>query len=384
MGDTTLTSAVGAHVLSLHQPAELFGSKNKSAAVSGSSSTGSNPIDFFTPSSVSNRASDLYRLQDGATSTIKALQKAQSSIQKIQSLVSEAEAIVRSAGALSTETASATSSVSGLNGQETLESAFGLDSGDSITVGDGAQTLTISADGATSVNDLVETINSDETLGIKASLSNGSLKLDAVGDNVVTASVQDNSGDANDISDIGFTDLGDNVVAEAGSLSLNRLGLSNDFNAILEEIDQAVKDADLNGANLLKGSSFVEKFGPNSDPTISVEGVDFDSEGLGLTTADNFLQTGVDVLNSIAELDAAAVTLERQSAIYAADQTSITINQGFSGGLIDTLEAGSKINVSALEEEVVGLLAQQTKELISTESDPLTNPGDQDFLKSID
>ncbi|MGH1351782.1 MAG: flagellin hook IN motif-containing protein [Methyloligellaceae bacterium] len=384
MVDTTLTSKSGVNVLSLHQPAEYFGKVSQQNKVVGSTGSRSEPSDFFTPSSLTNRASDLYRLQDSTSSSIQAIQKAQAGIARIQELVSEAEGIARDAGALEVETASVSSTVTGLTGGETLEGAFNIDSGDSITVGDGLHSITVTADGSTTLDSLVSEINSDENLDVKASVYQGALKLEANSENDITVALTDNGGGANSLSDLGFADLGEDVVAEAGTLSLNRLGLANDFNAILEEIDAVAKDSGFEGINLLQGSSVSEKFSSDEGLTVSVDGVDFDSDGLGLTQADNRFQTSVDVLSSIAELDAAAVNISNQAAIYESNEAVINVNQGFSAGLISTLQSGTDLDVSAPVDDVVGRLAEETKKLLATESKSLTSSDGQDLLKSLD
>ncbi len=382
--DTSLTSKSGVNVLSLHKPAEYFGKVSQQNKVEDSAGSRSEPSDPFKPSSLTNRASDLYRLQDSTSSSIQSIQKAEAGIARIQELVNEAEGIARHAGALEVETANVSSSITGLTGDETLEDAFNIDAGDSITIGDGLHSITVTADGSTTLNDLGADVNSDENVDVKASVFQGALNLEANSDNGITVAFADNAGGANSLTDLGFTDLGDDVVAEAGSLSLNRLGLANDFNAILEEIDAVAKDSGFEGINLLQGSTLSEKFSSNGGFTVTVEGVDFDAKGLGLTSADNSFQTNVDVLSSISELDAAAVSLSSQAAILGSDETVINVNEGFSAGLISALQTGTGLDVSPPAEEVVGLLAEQTKQLLAKENESLV-PGDgKDLLKSLD
>ncbi len=384
MVDSTLTGKSGVNVLSLHQPAEYFGKVSQQSKVVGSAGSSSEPSDFFTPSSLTNRASDLYRLQDSTSNSIQTIRKAEAGLARIQELATEAEAIARDAGALEVETANVSSSVGELTGQETLEQAFNIDSGDSITVGDGLHSITITADGSKTLGDLVSEINADENVDVKASVYQGALTLQANSDNNITVELADNGGGANSLSDLGFSDLGGGVVAEAGTLSLNRLGLANDFKAILEEIDQVAKDSGFEGINLLQGSSLTEKFSSNGGTTVTVEGGNFDADGLGLTLADNSFQTNVDVLSSIAELDAASVSVSAQAAIFGANESAISVNQGFSAGLISTLQNGTDLEVSSPGEDVVGLLAEKTKQLLANEKESLTPSDGQDLLKSLD
>ena len=383
MGDIALAGAALSNVLSSQRPSEFFASTSNS--IDSQSTAGrSDPVDFFSPNSLNSRAFDLSRLQDTKSDTVQVLQKAKQGISILETIVDYAETLARDAMALQTETAQATSSVTGLTGRETLESAFGLLADDTITIGDGVQEITLTADGQNTVDTLISAVNSDLNLDVKASLYINSLKLEATQENSITVSVADNSGSGATVSNTGFTDLGSNIIANAGSISLNRLGIANNYNDTLALIDEISKAADYNGVNLLNGSDLVEKFNVNNIPTISVDGVKFTSDNLNLTNAKNKFQTNVDTRSAINVLDQASVKLSNQSAIFNAKLAAIEINEGFASGLIGALESSSQLKVQQADQRVATQLAQQTRQLVTPTDTSLTSGSSyKDTIKNI-
>src|SRR5690606_3771143 len=77
-----------------------------------------------------------------------------------------------------------------------------------------------------------------------------------------------------------------------GTISNVRQGLMNQFNSLLTQIDNAVKDAGYNGINLLNGDDLKLNFNENGTSSVTIQTKDtngdkfiINSTNLGLTTA---------------------------------------------------------------------------------------------------
>jgi flagellin len=135
-----------------------------------------NPINFFTASALTNRASDIGSLLDGVGNAIQTLQTADNGIKSIKQLVQTAQAAARQALQTSGTTARYTGTVSNL----TASSSFTVTATKTITINDGTTTATITSGGAVTVQDIVDGVNNAVGLNVKASLtSDGKLLLEA-------------------------------------------------------------------------------------------------------------------------------------------------------------------------------------------------------------
>ncbi len=381
MGDISLPATAGNNVLSYQKPSQVFNSASSQGSDNNKSSLANDPIDFFAPASTNNHLFDLHRLQETASKSVATINKAQQGISIIETLVDYAQELARSAMALQGETSQQQSTVKNLSGNETLEEAFNLDTGDQITIGDGLHSITATADGSLNIQRFIEAINSDDNLDVKASLYIGSLQLESTYYNGITASINDVAGNANTLSDIGFQDIGDDLISAPGKLSLNKIGISNTYNQILSIIDTVSQSAEHDGVNLLDGGSLIEKFNTNNIPTISIQGVNFDATSLGLTKANNKFQTSVDTRQAINELQTASITLQNQSAKFFADKTKININESFNKSLIYTLETGTNLNIKTVDQRFAEQLAQKTKQIVSSNDTSLTTATNTQALK---
>src|SRR5262249_40588105 len=99
------------------------------------------------------------------------------------------------------------------------------------------------------------------------------------------------------------------LISTTGSNS-TRTSLQDDYNDVIAQIDTLAKDASYNGINLLYGDDLKVVFNEDGTSTLIINGVTFDSAGLGLTPiAGNGFQADANIDTALTALDTALVTV---------------------------------------------------------------------------
>ncbi len=219
MADITLSSAVRNNLLSLQNTADLLESTQERLSTGLKvNSALDDPTAFFTASSLNSRAGDLNRLLDSVGNAVQTVSAADNGLSAITSLVESAQASARQAlqttgavtstvvtgatsagfdpqaltsvvgtgstltadasatqqftGNLGTDAANAVATGTDLGDSTDLLSSNGLANGDSLVIGNGANTLTVnfttSGAAALSSGNTVLTIGIDQTVGALA------------------------------------------------------------------------------------------------------------------------------------------------------------------------------------------------------------------------
>jgi flagellin len=174
----------------------------------------------------------------------------------------------------------------------------------------------------------------------------------------------------------GTTDL--QFGAAAGQLA----SLQTQYNSTLSQIDQLVQNGDTGyqGVNLLNGDNLQTTFNETRTSSLTTQGTDFSSKGLGLTSA-NF-STSTDVNNSVDQLNAALSTVRNYGSGLANDLATIQTRQTFVNSTISTLQEGSDNLVNA-DTNAAGatLLALQTQQSLGVTALSLASQSAQSVLK---
>jgi len=98
MSDIVLSASVRQNLLSLQSTADLLSqTQNRLATGNKVNSALDNPTNFFTASSLNNRASDISNLLDGIGNGVQVLQAANTGITSLQKLVDTAKSIANQA-----------------------------------------------------------------------------------------------------------------------------------------------------------------------------------------------------------------------------------------------------------------------------------------------
>jgi flagellin-like hook-associated protein FlgL len=165
-----------------------------------------------------------------------------------------------------------------------------------------------------------------------------------------------------------------------------RQTLVTQYNQIIQQLTTTAQDASFNGINLLDGNSLKMIFDETGKSTLTIAGVTFNPNGLGLAPlvpgtdfTDNVL-TGK-VLNA---LNNASVTLRSQASAFGANLSIVQIRQDFSKKLINVLQTGSaNLTLADSNEEAANSQALSTRQSIATSALSLANQSQQGVLQLL-
>ena len=273
--------------------------------------------------------------------------------------------------------------------------------GDTITVAEGAGTTAatlgftdgqVSTDGAVEVSiaktidELVAAINANTALSgkVTASVVTGQLHLENLTTTAITmtgASATAITGAAADTTTL--------VAGTGGGISSVRKGLMNQFNNLLGQINNAVKDAGYNGINLLNGDDLKLNFNEDGTSSVTIETVDTNGEKFIINTANLGLADGTEgQFNDNTQLDtlnltlsAALTTLRSQASALGSLLSVVQTRQDFTKAMINTLQVGAdNLVIADTNEEGANLLALQTRQSLSTTALSLSAQADQAVL----
>jgi flagellin len=355
-GDIVLSSGIRANLLSLQNTATLIGSTQEKLSIGLKvNSALDNPIDYFTASSLNATANNLGNLLDAVSNAIQTVQAANNGITSITKLVQSAQALVQEAQQSATSTATDTGTVSGLTGS----SSFAVTSGNTITISDGTTTATITSTGNVTVQQIVNAVNG-QGFGVNAELSaNGNLLLEATGANSITVG---GTATAAALAQFGLA----TGTTAAGSVNATRSSLATQYNQLLSQIDQLASDSGFNGVNLLAGQSLQVVFNVSRTSSEVLQGVTFNSAGLGISQANANFQTNTSLATAANQLTASLTTLQNQAASFGTNLSVIQIRQSFTSATINTLQTGAdNLTLADTNQEGANLLALQTRQSLA-------------------
>lgn len=173
--------------------------------------------------------------------------------------------------------------------------------------------------------------------------------------------------------------------AAATTDTSTRAGLANQYNSLLTQLDNIAKDSTFNGTNLLNGSanSLTVNFNPNNTSSLTIQGVDATSNGLGLTPITNGF-TNADINAANTQLQTAQSTLNTSAATFGSNATLIQINQDFTSQKISNLQnASDNLTGADLTTQVANLLAEQTQNQLGVSAVGISGKASQAILKLL-
>lgn len=152
------------------------------------------------------------------------------------------------------------------------------------------------------------------------------------------------------------------------------------YNDILSQYDMLVNDSSYKGVNLLKEDSLKVNFNEDRSSSLTVQGRDMSSNGIGLTLADWAEKEGI--LASVQELSGAIDKLRNFSSELGNNYSIITTRQDFTENLINVLEEGAdKLTLADMNEESANMLSLQTRQQLATNALSLASQASQSILK---
>lgn len=135
---------------------------------------------------------------------------------------------------------------------------------------------------------------------------------------------------------------------------------NRDFNAVLDQLDQVVIDANYRGVNLLDGEDLRTDFNPERTSFLITEGKTFSAKGLGILRSDFRIQQNLETI--LEQIQDAREQVREFAFSLANDLSVISMRDRFTREHIITLEAGSDdLTLADQNEEGANLLALQTR-----------------------
>jgi flagellin-like hook-associated protein FlgL len=164
-----------------------------------------------------------------------------------------------------------------------------------------------------------------------------------------------------------------------------RSSLQTQYNDLLTQIDQLANDSSYNGINLLGGDNLKVTFNEKGTSSLSIQGVNFSSTGLGLSAiSGNGFQDNNNITITLTSLNTALTTLRGQAASFGSNLSTVQTRQDFTKDLINTLQTGaSNLVLADTNQEGANLLALQTRQQLAITSLSMSTQSDQAILKIL-
>ena len=372
MAEIVLSAAVRSNLLALQQTSDLISVTQTRLATGKKVNTAlDNPTNFFTASSLNNRASDLGGLLDSVSNALKTIEAANNGITSLTNLVSTAQAILRQAQQSAQTTAKNTGTVTGLTGT----SSFAVANGNTITVNDGTTTATITSTGNVTAQQIIDGVNNTANLKIKAELTgDGRIQFEATGTNTI---VVGGTATAPELAQFGLVA----GTTAAGTLNTSRSSLAAQYDTIRTQITQLAADSGFNGVNLLNGDALKVLLNEKATSSLTISGVTYTAAGLGIAASTNTFQSDFDINAAITNVTTALATLRAQSSTFGANLSIVQIRQEFTKMTINTLRTGADNLVLAdSNEEGANLLSLQTRQQLSSTALSIASQSDRNVL----
>ena len=340
-----------------------------------------NPNSYFRAQNLTSRANDLSNLMDDMTQASSVMQATSKGLDSVKSLIDAAKGLVGKAnqsgqnntlsGTL-TSPLKATDLVAGTAGAGIV----GMTSGKllKLAVNGGTAVTAVTLSATTTVQDVVDGINTNTTLNpngngtaIKAALVGGNLQITSTSGQTVALSSDD--ADAKLQLLLGSKTSEGTAVAAAGTnfVDTTRKSLASQFDDILKQIDQTIQDSSYGGVNLLQGQDLKVTFNETGTSSITVSSVNYTANGqLGIANSTHNFISNDDVDVATSNLKKASDKIAAQSAVFAANQTVIQNRSTFTKNLMDTLNAGSdSLTAADQNQESANLLALNTQQQLA-------------------
>lgn len=193
------------------------------------------------------------------------------------------------------------------------------------------------------------------------------------GDDMVLA----DSGDGNFIRSL----LGGNVVSATNG-SNERAKYAEQFDGVLDQIDQLVQDTSYKGINLLNGDDLTVVFNESRTSTLELKGVTFNSTGLGFTASEAEWKDNANIDKSLDQITKATSLLRAQASEFGQNLSTVQIREDFTENMINNLQTGAdKLTLADMNEEAANMLALKTRQQLGVNSLSMASQAAQSVLQ---
>jgi len=373
MADILLSPGIRSNLLALQQTTDLITlTQGRLATGKKVNSALDNASNFFLSNQFRLSAGNLGTLLDSITNAQKTLDAANAGITSLTTLLNSALASATQALSSSATTATFTGTVTGLTGT----SSFTTTSGHTLTVSDGTTSSTITFAAATTVQQILDSVNNTVGLSIKAELSgDGRILFEARG---ATTIVIAGTAVAAELAQYGIAA----GTTAAGTLNSTRTSLAAQFDSLRTQIDQLAADSKYNGVSLLSSQSLKVIFNEAATSFQTLTGVNDTSAGLGVVASGGSFQTNFDINAAVTNVNNALVTLRNQASTFASNVSVIQARTDFTKQIVNTLTSGADALVlSDPNQEGANMLSLQTRQQLSSTALSLATQSDQNVLR---
>ena len=374
MADISLTASMRSNLLSLQQTQDLMDMTQERLSTGKKvNSAIDNPSSYYTAQSLTNRASDLNALLDSMGQGIQTIQAANEGIEAITEFVQQAKAIANTArdnATIKGTTSSGTYAAADDTKNITVKIEGVADQDIEVTLEDTDTLEQAATKIATALNDGTDGVNDAEDTvigGFTATVENGQIKI---------------SNSKGIVANVSGTISGITFNGEIGNST--RTTSMNQYNEILDQIDQLAKDSGYKGVNLLQGNDLKVVFNEDRSSYLTINGTfaDTSDEGLKISRAEDWTNPDNEAIDaSISELENAITSLRNMASEFGNNYSIVENRENFTESLINVLEEGSdKLTLADMNEESANMLALQTRQQLAINSLSLASQAAQSVL----
>ena len=374
MADISLTASMRSNLLSLQQTQDLMDMTQERLSTGKKvNSAIDNPSSYYTAQSLTNRASDLNALLDSMGQGIQTIQAANEGIEAITEFVQQAKAIANTArdnATIKGTTSSGTYAAADDTKNITVKIEGVADQDIEVTLEDTDTLEQAATKIATALNDGTDGVkDAEDTVigGFTATVENGQIKI---------------SNSKGIVANVSGTISGITFNGEIGNST--RTTSMNQYNDILDQIDQLAKDSGYKGVNLLQGNDLKVVFNEDRSSYLTINGTfaDTSDEGLKISRAEDWTNPDNEAIDaSISELENAITSLRNMASEFGNNYSIVENRENFTESLINVLEEGSdKLTLADMNEESANMLALQTRQQLAINSLSLASQAAQSVL----
>ncbi len=373
MSNITLTASMRSNLLSLQSTQKLMDTTQERLSTGKKvNSAIDSPSSFYTAQSLNNRAGDLSSLLDSMGQGIQTIKAANEGIEAITTFVQQAKAIANSALDSASKVAESTGTFKAATATDNKGSLKISISGSDAPIAD----LEIDNTNGDTIDNLVS--------AIQDALDGATIKGVSTADKFV---VENDNGKIK-ISSVDGTEA--SISGTAAGLSFNntignatRAANAEQFNNIMEQIDQLAKDSGYKGINLLQKNDLTVVFNEDRSSKIDIKGVDASSTGLKIArvNAEGWMDDA-NLNETIVSTDAAISQLRTMASEFGNNYSVVQNREDFTENLINVLTEGAdKLTLADMNEESANMLALQTRQQLAINSLSLASQAAQSVLK---
>lgn len=417
----TLSAATRQNLLSLQDTAALASTNQNRLSTGKKVNTAlDNPVNFFTASSLTDRAAALSGLLGGISNGIQTIQAAAKGVDTLTTLVKQMQSVVSQAQSNATTNlpklqgtqvlatdAQATAAGKSVRDTALAKTVLGTAGADNVGVdatkadqiklkaGNTDYTFTIAA--TDTVNDLVNGINKSG-IATAAIDTRGQLVVTGTGSDTITMQAGKTASGTFTADTTETAKLtGGAAFSVAGGTSAQRSALVDQFNNLRTQINQAAQDAGFNGTNLLNGDGLTIAFNEKTGAAQSKLGIQgsaitadalgigrFVDSGTGQAGGDFGVQNNTDLGKAADALTNALTNLKSLSSTLGSNLSVVQTRQDFAKQIVNVLDTGSADLVNAdMNEEAATSQALSTRQSLAISALSLANQANQGILQLL-